>query len=59
MSCYIGKCIRIMGSSVSCLLLTLVDAIGLDKEKNQRKILNKFLPIIFNISFGCSKKMSH
>ena len=30
---------------------------GLDKQKkNQRKIVNIFLPISFNICFGCSKK---
>ena len=30
--------------------------IGLDKQKNQRKIVNIFLPINFNICFGCSKE---
>ena len=33
--------------------------IGLDKQKNQRKIVNIFLPISFNICFGCSKEPSH
>ena len=30
--------------------------IGLDKQKNEHKIVNIFLPISFNICFGCSKK---
>ena len=29
---------------------------GLDKNKLQRKIVNNFLPISFNICFGCSKR---
>ena len=33
--------------------------IGLDKQKNEHKIVNIFLPISFNICFGCSKKTSH
>ena len=33
--------------------------IGLDKQKFQRKIVNIFLPINFNICFGCSKEPSH
>ena len=33
---------------------------GLDKQKTfERKIVNIFLPIIFNICFGCSKEPSH
>ena len=32
---------------------------GLDKKKNQRKIVNIFLPILFGICFGCSKEPSH
>ena len=32
---------------------------GLDKQKIQRKIVNILLPIIFNISFGCSNEPSH
>ena len=32
---------------------------GLDKKKFQRKIVNIFLPINFNICFGCSKEPSH
>ena len=33
---------------------------GLDKQKKfQRKIVNIFLPINFNICFGCSKEPSH
>ena len=31
---------------------------GLDKKKNQRKDVNIFLPISFNIYFGCSKEPS-
>ena len=30
-----------------------------NKKKNKRKIVNNFLPIIFNICFGCSKEPSH
>ena len=33
--------------------------ISLDKQKNQRKIVNNFLPIIYSICFGCSKYPSH
>ena len=33
-------------------------SIGLDKQKIQRKIVNIFLPIIFSMCFGCSKKPS-
>ena len=33
--------------------------IGLDKQKNQRKNVIIFLPISFNICFGCSKEPSH
>ena len=34
--------------------------IGLDKQKIfERKIVNIFLPISFNIRFGCSKEPSH
>ena len=32
---------------------------GLISKNFQRKILNIFLPIIFGISFGCSKEPSH
>ena len=32
---------------------------GLDKQKFQRIIVNIFLPINFNICFGCSKEPSH
>ena len=32
---------------------------GLDKQKDQRKIVTFFLPISFNICFGCSKEPSH
>ena len=33
--------------------------IGLAKQKFQRKNVNIFLPISFNICFGCSKEPSH
>ena len=33
--------------------------IGLDKQNFQRKIVNIFLPISFNICFGCSKEPSY
>ena len=33
-------------------------AIGADK-KNKRKTINIFLPIHFNICFGCTKEPSH
>ena len=33
--------------------------IGLDKQIFERKIVNIFLPISFNICFGCSKELSH
>ena len=32
---------------------------GLDSQKNQRKIVNIFLPISFSLCFGCSKEPSH
>ena len=32
---------------------------GLDKQKFAATIVNIFLPIIFNICFGCSKELSH
>ena len=32
---------------------------GLDKQKNSRKIVNIFLPIIFSVCFGWSKEPSH
>ena len=32
---------------------------GLDKQKFSAKIVNIFLPINFNICFGCSKEQSH
>ena len=32
---------------------------GLDKQNFSRKILDIFLPISFNICFGCSKEPSH
>ena len=32
---------------------------GLDKQNVQRKFVNIFLPINFNICFGCSKEPSH
>ena len=39
---------------------SLLTATGLDKQKKiQRKIVNIFLPINFNICFGCSKEPSH
>ena len=35
-------------------------SIGLDKQKNfERKIVNIFLPISFNMCYGCSKEPSH
>ena len=36
-----------------------VSIIGLDKHFFERKIVNIFLPISFNICFGCSKELSH
>ena len=33
--------------------------IGRDKQKNERKFVNIFLSINFNICFGCSKEPSH
>ena len=33
--------------------------IGLDKQNFWAQIVNIFLPISFNISFGCSKEPSH
>ena len=33
--------------------------IGLDKQKFQHTIVNMFLPINFEICFGCSKEPSH
>ena len=33
--------------------------IGLDKQKISAKIVNIFLPINFNICFGCSKEPSY
>ena len=32
---------------------------GLDKQKFMPKIVNIFLPISFNLCFGCSKEPSH
>ena len=32
---------------------------GLDKRNFERKIVYIFLPISFNIHFGCSKEQSH
>ena len=32
---------------------------GLDKQICERNIVNNFLPICFNICFGCSKEPSH
>ena len=32
---------------------------GLDEQKNQRKVVNIFLHINFNLCFGCSKEPSH
>ena len=32
---------------------------GLDKQNFQRKNVNIFLPISFNICFGCPKEPSH
>ena len=34
-------------------------SLGLDKQKLQRKIVNIFLPINFNVCFGCSEEPSH
>ena len=36
-----------------------LDMIDHSNKKNQRKIVNIFLPIIFSICFGCSKEPSH
>ena len=36
-----------------------VHIIGLDKQFFERKIVNIFLPISFNICFGCSEEPSH
>ena len=33
--------------------------IGLDKQNFERKIVNIFLPISFDICFECSKEPSH
>ena len=35
------------------------NCIGLDKQNFERKIVTIFLPISFNICFGCSKELSH
>ena len=37
----------------------LLEYIGLDKQKIEHKIVKFFLPINFNICFGCSKEPSH
>ena len=33
--------------------------IGLDKQNFERKIINNFFPISFDVGFGCSKEPSH
>ena len=40
-------------------LTGLIVDTGLDKQNFQSKIVNIFLPINFNICFGCSKEPSH
>ena len=37
----------------------ITDTTGLDKQKNQLKIVNMFLPINLNICFWCAKEQSH
>ena len=45
---------------VSTKLLQVKISIGLDINTIfERKIVNIFLPISFNICFGCSKESSH
>ena len=39
--------------------LGLVNPIGLDKQNFELNIVNIFLPLSFNICFGCSKEPSH
>ena len=47
--------------NITPYLLTrpILSLIGFDKKKFERKIVNIFLPISFNICFGCSKEPSH
>ena len=40
-------------------LLLSLKTTGLDKQNLHHKIVNIFLPINFNICFGCSKELSH
>ena len=49
--------VRLYGRCKLCpyRLLAPTDT-GLDKQKFQRKIVNFFLPMNFNICFGCSKE---
>ena len=42
------------------LSLKLIDVhTGLDKQNFERKIINTFLLISFNMCYGCSKEQSH
>ena len=41
-----------------CLITNEQLYIGLDKHNFEHKIVNSFLPISFNICFGCSKEPS-
>ena len=42
--------VKLLGKK-QCTIIT-----GLDKKKFKHKIVNIFLPISFNICFGCSKE---
>ena len=47
------------GTAETIAKITVEGIDDLDKKKNQHKIVNIFLPIIFSICFVCSKEPPH
>ena len=47
------------GTTETIAKITVEGIDDLDKKNFQHKIVNIFLPMIFSISFGCSKEPSH
>ena len=52
---------KLFEHKIVCLFVSMpcIPVTSLDRQKNQRKIVNIFLAITFSICFGCSKEPSH
>ena len=57
--CYVGEPWHLELTHRATEVSTIICVRDLDKQNFECKIINIFLPISFNICFGCSKEPSH